>query len=197
MPLSLQPVPFSRLHGLLRYRDILINLAFTPTGHIVELQLNLAQFVAIKSGGGHVAYSVARTLQAFDPDVTSSAGLLDANSSQDIVSGFTKRFTMVGIESGARSQEQLFVSTFSEPSVQLIELCFVNVAFDLAWLPRCGSLPLLKTFKVVSCKVGNGVPSDLFDPITNVKKVHIKSGLQGCRALNPLNLSSFDVALLE
>jgi hypothetical protein len=49
------------------YRDILINMFFPPqdekeSEHMVELQLNLKEFLKIKDGGGHASYAIARML---------------------------------------------------------------------------------------------------------------------------------------
>jgi hypothetical protein len=43
-------------------RDILINVTFPPSHHLVELHLNPKASVDIKNGGGYGSYAAGRTL---------------------------------------------------------------------------------------------------------------------------------------
>ena len=56
------------------YRDILLNVTFPPSCHLVELQLNLKAFVDIKNNGGHSFYAVGRMLHAFESATTTYMG---------------------------------------------------------------------------------------------------------------------------
>ena len=47
------------------YRDILLNIAL-GSGHIVELQLHIQEFLKIKNGRGHVDYEAARSIHMFN-----------------------------------------------------------------------------------------------------------------------------------
>ena len=148
------------------YRDILINLAFSEDGHIVELQLNLSEFVRIKTkGGGHLAYGAARMLQAFEPDTSSFMGVLDESSSRDVGTGLLKKANFIGL------QGESVLSAFSKPSAQLVEVSFSNVDFsvvgvkDLNWLgAAAGALrETLKILKIVQCTglEGASLPTQL------------------------------------
>ena len=48
------------------YRDMLLNLRCEATGHIVEVQITLDPLLAIKAGGGHANYQIARTHNLFE-----------------------------------------------------------------------------------------------------------------------------------
>jgi hypothetical protein len=52
------------------YRDLLINVSINDTGHIFEIQVTLEGLMAIKTGGGHLLYKLARTLNLLDAEVT-------------------------------------------------------------------------------------------------------------------------------
>ncbi|KAL9182168.1 hypothetical protein ACHAXT_012820 [Thalassiosira profunda] len=47
------------------YRDVLLNISFDG-GHIVEIQLHIAEFLKIKNGRGHVDYEAARSIHVFN-----------------------------------------------------------------------------------------------------------------------------------
>eukprot|EP00301_Raphidiophrys_heterophryoidea_P003084 c11408_g1_i2.p1 GENE.c11408_g1_i2~~c11408_g1_i2.p1 ORF type:complete len:738 (+),score=182.38 c11408_g1_i2:109-2322(+) len=51
------------------YRDLLINIRLT-SGHICELQIHLESFIALKKGGGHKIYSIARSLHLLDSEMS-------------------------------------------------------------------------------------------------------------------------------
>jgi hypothetical protein len=95
------------------YRDILINMFFPPqeeekeSEHIVELQLNLKEFVQIKDGGGHASYAVARMLQAFDAAAVTYTGMINQESSRDIGTGLIKKATLVGVHVDAELEAKL------------------------------------------------------------------------------------------
>ena len=86
------------------YRDILVNMAFPPRDiivdnwHIVELQLNLKEFVKIKDGGWHASYAVGRILQAFDPAAVTYTGIANSDSARDMQTGLIKKATLVGVD---------------------------------------------------------------------------------------------------
>eukprot|EP00750_Incisomonas_marina_P009327 INCI15934.1.p1 GENE.INCI15934.1~~INCI15934.1.p1 ORF type:complete len:660 (-),score=119.87 INCI15934.1:354-2333(-) len=56
------------------YRDILINCRLGDARHICEIQVHLSDFLSIKKFGGHAAYNVARSLHAFDNNLSSYFG---------------------------------------------------------------------------------------------------------------------------
>ena len=96
------------------YRDILMNMYFPPkdeneSEHLVELQLNLKEFVKIKDGGGHGSYAVARMLQAFDPALVSYTGMINNESSRDIRTGLTKKATLLGVIVDAKLEAGLLL----------------------------------------------------------------------------------------
>jgi hypothetical protein len=94
------------------YRDILINIFFPPqeekeSEHIVELQLNLKQFVQIKEGGGHASYAVARMLQAFDADAVTYTGMINQKSARDIGTGLIKKATLFGVHANDKLEAKM------------------------------------------------------------------------------------------
>ena len=58
------------------YRDMLINLRCATTGHVCELQISVADLLALKHGGGHATYKLARTLGLFDVNAYDHIGAL-------------------------------------------------------------------------------------------------------------------------
>jgi len=53
------------------YRDVLLNLRWSDSGVIVELQLHLQPLLDIKNATGHENYEMARSLHVFNPVFTS------------------------------------------------------------------------------------------------------------------------------
>jgi len=155
------------------YRDVLINMAFPPKDgeeedglHLVELQLNLAAFVDIKSGGGHASYSVGRILQAFDNPTTTYTGMATPDVVRDMQSGLIKKATVVGID-GAETEARM-VEALGSHSVQLVELKLVSVAFsgtmgNLKWLAASAEhlAPTLKVLIVKKCGVKGPIPLEV------------------------------------
>ena len=107
------------------YRDVLINLSFEEEGHQVELQLNLSAFVTIKNSGGHAAYTAARMLQAFDPNVVDYIGAVDDATCSDLSCGLTKRMTAIEINEPLK-----FVAALESRSAQVVELKILNVQLE-------------------------------------------------------------------
>ena len=153
------------------YRDILVNLAFPPkedteNEHIVELQLNLAKFVEIKSGGGHASYTVGRMLQAFDTAAVTYTGYADPDRVRDIQTGLIKKATVVGVdETGTELQ---LVEALGSHSVQLVELKLLNIKFEgalghLDWLAASAEhlAPTLKVLQINGCGVKGSIPGEV------------------------------------
>jgi hypothetical protein len=155
------------------YRDVLINMAFPPKDgeeedglHLVELQLNLAAFVDIKSGGGHASYSVGRILQAFDNPTTTYTGMATPDVVRDMQTGLIKKATVVGID-GAETEARM-VEALGSHSVQLVELKLVSIAFsgtmgNLKWLAASAEhlAPTLKVLIVKKCGVKGPIPLEV------------------------------------
>ena len=108
------------------YRDVLINLSFEEEGHQVELQLNLSAFVIIKNSGGHAAYTAARMLQAFDPNVVDYIGAVDDATCSDLSCGLTKRLTAIH----QINKPLKFVAALESRSAQVVELKILNVQLE-------------------------------------------------------------------
>jgi hypothetical protein len=97
------------------YRDILINMEAgghqyeeeKESGHIVELQLNLTEFVQIKDGEGHASYAVARMLQPFDAAAVTYTRMINQESARDIGTGLIKKATLVGVDDVAETEIKL------------------------------------------------------------------------------------------
>jgi hypothetical protein len=148
------------------YRDILINMAFPPNDHIVELQINLEKFVEIKNGGGHASYTVGRMLQAFDSDATTYTGILNSDKTRDIQTGFLKKVTAFGLD-GTETEGRM-VEALGSSSVQLIELHLMSIKFtsvlgNLNWLvvsaKHLGAT--LKDLCVKKCEVKGPIPPEV------------------------------------
>jgi len=149
------------------YRDILINMSFPPSDHLVELQLNLKAFVDIKSGGGHASYSVGRMLQAFDPAATNYMGVMTEDRACDVKVGLIKKAAFVG-SSGGEMVEAKMARALGWHSVQLAELKLLNLNFSndmqsLSWLATSAKAlaPTLKVLQINSCKVKGCIPKEV------------------------------------
>ncbi len=154
------------------YRDILMNMYFPPkeeneSEHLVELQLNLKEFVDIKDRGGHASYAVARMLQAFDPAAVSYTGMINIESTRDIRTGLIKRAILIGVD--VVDNEIKLVRAVASSSVQLIELKILNIKFSsldmasLNWL-AASAMHLAATLKVLQinkCDVQGPIPQNV------------------------------------
>jgi hypothetical protein len=145
------------------YRDILMNMAFPPNDHIVELQINLEKFVDIKNGGGHASYTVGRMLQAFDADATTYTGILNSDKARDIHTGFAKKVTAFGLD--VAETEGRMVEALGSRSVQLIELHLMSIKFtsvlgNLNWLVMSAEHlgATLTDLCVKNCEVKGRIP---------------------------------------
>jgi hypothetical protein len=179
------------------YRDVLINMAFPPKDgeeegglHLVELQLNLAKFVDIKSGGGHASYSVGRILQAFDIATTTYTGMATPDVVRDVQTGLVKKATVVGIDVAVT--EARMVEALGSHSVQLVELKLLNIAVsgtmgNLKWLVASAEhlAPTLKVLCVKKCGVKGPIPSEIgeFSHLTGL--VLTGNRLDGERSIQP------------
>ena len=152
------------------YRDILVNMAFPPRDiivdnwHIVELQLNLKEFVKIKDGGGHASYAVGRILQAFDPAAVTYTGIANSDRARDMQSGLIKKATLVGVD--VPESEVRIVEALGSTSVQLVELKLLNIKFssalgNLDWLVASAEhlATTLQVLQINSCDLECSIPA--------------------------------------
>jgi hypothetical protein len=154
------------------YRDILINMFFPAqeekeSEHLVELQLNLKEFVEIKEGGGHATYAVARMLQAFDPAAVTYTGMINQDITRDIGTGLIKKSTLVGID-GADTEIKL-AQALGSSRVQLIEIKLLNIRFSsvdmasLNWLAASAKhlAATLKVLQINTCEAKGPIPPEV------------------------------------
>jgi hypothetical protein len=185
------------------YRDVLINMAFPPKDgeeegglHLVELQLNLAKFVDIKSGGGHASYSVGRILQAFDIATTTYTGMATPDVVRDVQTGLVKKATVVGIDVAVT--EARMVEALGSHSVQLVELKLLNIAVsgtmgNLKWLVASAEhlAPTLKVLCVKKCGVKGPIPSEIGEFSHLTELVLNGNRLDGERSIHSTDLAVF------
>ena len=69
------------------YRDMLLNVRDKASGHIAEIQITFRSFFAIKSGGGHAVYKLARLLELNEEETTHFMGKIDSATVGKIGSG--------------------------------------------------------------------------------------------------------------
>ena len=103
------------------YRDLLLNLRHKTLYHIVEVQITLAPLLEVKAGGGHSAYSLARTLQLFEPGTFRYSGQLDDNVLTLVSSGVVRELILEGTVHLSTHFGTL-LNAFRSPGVSLREL---------------------------------------------------------------------------
>ena len=86
------------------YRDLLLNLESTATKHIVEVQITLAPLLAIKAGGGHAAYQIARVHDLFEKETYRYEGALGAEVLERVRCGIVRELVCRGESVGLGPQ---------------------------------------------------------------------------------------------
>eukprot|EP00301_Raphidiophrys_heterophryoidea_P024602 c8046_g1_i1.p1 GENE.c8046_g1_i1~~c8046_g1_i1.p1 ORF type:complete len:846 (+),score=213.76 c8046_g1_i1:42-2579(+) len=81
------------------YRDLLLNLRFNAS-HVCELQIQLKDFLNLKTGGGHKIYTIARSLHLLDPELSQvRVTALEAPNDNSIVRNDIKQ-ALLRVENG-------------------------------------------------------------------------------------------------
>ena len=168
------------------YRDILLNVTFPPSHHLVELQLNLKAFVDIKNGGGHGFYAVGRMLQAFESAATTYTGQLTTDRIRDVESGLIKKATVVGVEGDGHEMEGMMVKALGSRGVQLVELKLLNLTFsgamqNLNWLARSAKelASTLQVLQVNECGVNGTIPPEVGELRRLIELNLVRNKLEG------------------
>ena len=84
------------------YRDMLLNLRCEATGHIVEVQITLDPLIAIKAGGGHANYAIARVHRLFERDIYRYEGALGDAVLEGVRCGVVRVRTISSSSAGQR-----------------------------------------------------------------------------------------------
>jgi len=148
------------------YRDLLLNLK-SQSGHTVELQITLTPLLAIKAGGGHTAYQIARVHGFFEKDVNRHEGALSAGVLEKLRCGMLRELVCMGTSVGLTAHFDELLAALGAPSCQLRELkigeCDWPEGRTLAELVDALPARGLKLFSVGSMKAGGALPAALFE----------------------------------
>jgi len=167
------------------YRDLLFNLE-SQSGHIVELQITLTPLLAIKAGGGHAAYQVARVHGFFEEDVYRHEGALSAGVLEKLRCGMLREMVCIGKSVGLTVHFEALLGALRAPSCQVRELRL----YGCDWPEGCAlselvdALPAhgLKTLDVSDMQVGGALHAHaaLFDKCAEAELVALtKMALTG------------------
>ena len=105
------------------YRDLLLNLEIVGTKHIVEVQITLTPLLAIKAGGGHAAYQIARVHGFFEEDVYHYEGSLSAAVLGKLRCGILRELVCNGTSVGLAKHFDSLLAALRAPSCQLQLSC--------------------------------------------------------------------------
>ena len=108
------------------YRDLLLNLEIVGSKHIVELQITLTPLLAIKAGGGHAAYQIARVHGFFEEDVYRHQGALSAAVLEKLRCGVLRVLVCRGTSVGLAAHFDALLAALRAPSCQVRELRLVG-----------------------------------------------------------------------
>jgi len=167
------------------YRDLLLNLEIVGSKHIVEVQITLTPLLAIKAGGGHAAYQIARVHGFFEEDVYRYEGALSTAVLERLRCGILRELVCRGTSVGLAAHFDALLAALRAPSCQLRELRLVGCDWpEGRALPELvDALPArgLKVLNVESMQVGGALPAALFEKCAEAELVDLCSmGLTGC-----------------
>ena len=158
------------------YRDILMNLRWT-NGHVVEVQFHLHKLIAIKSGGGHVRYELARLLGLFEPETTSHVGILTEAVLENISAGIVRQVECRGPASCVAPHFGGLLGAIRSPACTLVQLRLPSVDWPPG-RPVSELLDALKLRRGALRSVGLAneraaaaceIPADFFEECTNIE----------------------------
>ena len=184
------------------YRDLLLNLEIVGSKHIVEVQITLTPLLAIKAGGGHAAYQIARVHGFFEEDVYRHEGALGAAVLEKLRCGVLRELVCRGTSVGLAAHFEALLAALRAPSCQVRELRLVGCDWPegRALSELVDALPPrgLKVLAVVGMEVGGALPAALFEKCAEAEIVNLcYVGLTGsipasvgkCTKLTRLHLS--------
>ena len=161
------------------YRDLLLNLK-SKTGdsdHIVEVQITLTPLLAIKAGGGHAAYQVARVHGFFEEEVYRHEGALDAAVLERLRCGILRVLVCNGKSVGLAAHFEALLAALRAPSCQLRELrlaeCDWPEGRTLSELADALPARGLRVLDVDSMHTGGVLPPALFEKCAEAELVDL------------------------
>jgi len=185
------------------YRDLLLNLEIVGSKHIVEVQITLTPLLAIKAGGGHAAYQIARVHGFFEKKVNRHEGALSADVLEKLRCGMLRELVCIGKSVGLAAHFEALLAALRAPSCQVRELRLYGCEWPegRALSELVDALPAhgLKTLDMGDMQVGGALHAHaaLFDKCAEAELVALtKMALTGsipanvgkCTKLKILNL---------
>jgi len=157
------------------YRDLLLNLEIVGTKHIVEVQITLTPLLAIKAGGGHAAYQIARVHGFFEGDVYRHEGALSAAVLEKLRCGILHELVCRGTSVGLAAHFDALLTAMRAPSCQVRELRLVGCDWPegRAVSELVDALPArgLKTLGLGTMQMGGALPAALFEKCAEAELV--------------------------
>ena len=108
------------------YRDMLLNLRCEATGHIFEVQITLAPLLAIKAGGGHAAYQLARMHKLFEKATYRHEGAITERVLDGVRSGVIRELECTGRSVGLATHFDGLVAALAARSCGLRVLDLID-----------------------------------------------------------------------
>jgi len=106
-----------------RLPPLLLNVEIVGSKHIVELQITLTPLLAVKAGGGHAAYQIARVHGFFEEDVYHYEGSLSAAVLGKLRCGILRELVCNGTSVGLAKHFDSLLAALRAPSCQLQLSC--------------------------------------------------------------------------
>jgi hypothetical protein len=107
------------------YRDMLLNVICLATGHVCEIQVTLEPLLAVKMGGGHVAYELARVLGLFKPETYRHSGALNRRILDGLENGMVQELECRG-KAGLEENFDGLLKALASPDCMLTSLKLVG-----------------------------------------------------------------------
>ena len=156
------------------YRDMLLNLRCEATGHIVEVQITLDPLLAIKAGGGHASYQIARTHNLFEKTTYRHEGALTPSLLANVRCGM-RELVCRGTAAGPTTHFDELLAALRAPSCALSELRLVGCDWPegRALSELCDALPSsgLTKLIVADMAMGGTLPAGLWDKCAQMQLV--------------------------
>jgi len=149
------------------YRDLLLNVRDPANGHIAEVQITLSSLLAIKTGGGHAEYKLARVLGLNKPDTFKAAGDVDKRVIEGVRCGL-----ITDLSSSTGPPEELFSDFVAALSASTCMLSHLSLQGGIPASKKLADLltprvlaqlsPRLKSLSIQGFPYTGEIPEGLF-----------------------------------
>ena len=146
---------------------MLLNLRSRKTGHIVEVQITLTPLLAIKAGGGHAVYQIARLHGLNERSTYHYEGALGPAVLERLRCGIVRELSCRGTTTGLAAHFDTLLAALRAPSCQLRDLRLVGCDWPEGhtFAELADALPArgLKILVVADMQVGGALPEAVVD----------------------------------